>query len=117
MRWLFLALAITFTSAGCVFEAEPELTCEWIPAVNGIPGCLCSGRQPHDVAEARSVCCAAEGAPEHLCQETPPFLPRRPSPNPKPFSKRTIGSGWKYPDPGVFARPFRFTGARACVGR
>jgi len=62
MRPFILALFLS----GCVFEAEPELTCSWT-APNA---CLCSGRQPHDSAEARSVCCAAPGAPPS-CQESP----------------------------------------------
>ncbi len=62
MRLRVLLLAVLFMS--CAFEAEPELTCEWTSA----NACLCSGRQPHDVSEARAACCAADGAPAGACK-------------------------------------------------
>jgi len=74
MRPFILALFLS----GCAFEAEPELTCSWPPVTSGIPACLCSGRQPHDSAEARSVCCAAEDVPANVCQKTPPVPPATP---------------------------------------
>lgn len=65
-----LALLFLFLS-GCTFESEPELTCSWPTPKAGLPACLCSGRQPHSVDEARTVCCAAPDAPVKLCQEAP----------------------------------------------